>query len=258
MSRFYLTLPSNSSVDYYPQNTVAQYTTKLNSLIELDGDWEVGLTEISFPFEIENVLEEECYFNISQRGSSHTFMRVTLPAGHYKGLEKLVSQIDISMKVRMGGSFAREVPVGFSFVKSEGRVRMSIYQNLCVEFSPVLARMLGFRHNVKYSGTSVLAERRMQFRSFVRSIYVYCDLAEHVPVGDTKAPLLRIVNRTSNDNENVHETFNPVLYVPLQKKCFDSVEINLMTDSGFPVPFRFGKSFVVLEFRRAAYKYFAL
>jgi len=98
----------------------------------------------------------------------------------------------------------------------------------------------------------------MQFRSFVRSIYVYCDLAEHVPVGDTKAPLLRIVNRTSNDNENVHETFNPVLYVPLQKKCFDSVEINLMTDSGFPVPFRFGKSFVVLEFRRAAYKYFAL
>ena len=49
MSRFYLTLPSNSSMDYYPQNTVAQYTTKLNSTIELDSDWEVGLTEISFP-----------------------------------------------------------------------------------------------------------------------------------------------------------------------------------------------------------------
>ena len=73
-------------MDYYPKNTVAQYTTKLNSLIELDGDWEVRLTEISFPFEIENVLEEgeECYINISQRGSSHNFMRVTLPAGHYK------------------------------------------------------------------------------------------------------------------------------------------------------------------------------
>ena len=32
MSRFYLTLPSNSSMDYYAENTVAQYTTKLNSV----------------------------------------------------------------------------------------------------------------------------------------------------------------------------------------------------------------------------------
>jgi len=46
--------------------------------------------------------------------------------------------------------------------------------------------------------------------------------------------------------------------MPLQKKCFDSVEINLMTDSGFPVPFLFGKSFVVLEFHRVVYKYFTL
>jgi len=46
MSRYYLTLPSNSSVDYYAQNTVAQYTTKLDRLIEFHGEWEVGLTEI--------------------------------------------------------------------------------------------------------------------------------------------------------------------------------------------------------------------
>jgi len=45
------------------------------------------------------------------------------------------------------------------------------------------------------------------------------------------------------------------MYVLLQKKCSDSVEINMMTDSGEPVPFNSGKSFVVLEFRRASYKY---
>jgi len=33
-------------MDYYPNNTVGRFTTKLNSLIELEGDWEVGLTEI--------------------------------------------------------------------------------------------------------------------------------------------------------------------------------------------------------------------
>jgi len=107
----------------------------------------------------------------------------------------------------MGVLFAREVPVGFSFVSSESRVMMSIYQNLCVEFSPGLARMLSFRHNVEHSDTSVLAERIMQFRSLVRSIYVYCDLVEHVPVGDTKEPLLRIVNRTSIDNKKRTQDF---------------------------------------------------
>jgi len=135
---------------------------------------------------------------------------------------------------------------------------MILHQHFRIEFGVILARFLGFCLEVTYSETSTLAESKMRFRSLVRSIYVYCDLAEHVLVGDTKAPLLRIVNRTSKENENVHETFNPMLYVPLQKKCFDSVEINLMSDGGIPVPFMFGKSFVVLEFRRAVYKYLAL
>jgi len=66
MSRFYMTLPSKSSKDYNPQNTVAEYTTKLNGQIELDGEWEVGLTEISFSFDVDNVLEGECYFVINK------------------------------------------------------------------------------------------------------------------------------------------------------------------------------------------------
>jgi len=52
---------------------------------------------------------------------------------------------------------------------------------------------------------------------------------EHVPVGDTKAPLLRIVNRMSDrGGENIHEAFNP----PSQKRSFDTVEINLMIAPG--------------------------
>jgi len=57
MSRFYMTLASNNSMDYYPQDTVVQYSTKLNGQIKLDGEWEVGLTEISFSFNVDNVLE---------------------------------------------------------------------------------------------------------------------------------------------------------------------------------------------------------
>jgi len=83
MSRFYMTLPSNSSMDYYPQNSVAHYTTKLNGQIELDGEWEVGQTEISFPFDIANVLEGECYFVLNNPGYDDSDFKITPAAGYY-------------------------------------------------------------------------------------------------------------------------------------------------------------------------------
>ena len=43
---FYLTLPSNSSMNYYPDNTLAHYTTALAQEVDLSGRWEVGLSEI--------------------------------------------------------------------------------------------------------------------------------------------------------------------------------------------------------------------
>ena len=59
-------------------------------------------------------------------------------------------------------------------------------------------------------------------------------------------------------HRNVHSVLNRILYVPLQKKHFDTVGINIMTDTGLLVPFLPGKSFVVLEFRRAVHPYFAV
>jgi hypothetical protein len=50
MDHFYVTLPSDSSADYFPNNTIANFTTKLTMPIELKHDeWEVGLVEISYP-----------------------------------------------------------------------------------------------------------------------------------------------------------------------------------------------------------------
>ena len=49
MSDFYLTLPSNSSMDYYKGNSLVNFTTRLPNAIDLNGDWEVGLVEIRYP-----------------------------------------------------------------------------------------------------------------------------------------------------------------------------------------------------------------
>ena len=88
MSRFYVTLPSNSSMDYYPENTVAKYTTWLNNPIELDGEWEIGLTEISFPYEIENILDGECYFYLFNTNYNNP-LKISIPGTHVKTFEDI-------------------------------------------------------------------------------------------------------------------------------------------------------------------------
>ena len=76
-----MTLPSNSSMNYYEDNTAAQYTTKLAQTIELDDDWEVGLSSIGVPVEVENASAKECYCNIYFDDA--LIWTVALPPGHY-------------------------------------------------------------------------------------------------------------------------------------------------------------------------------
>ena len=128
-----------------------------------------------------------------------------------------------------------------------------------MEFSPDLAGILGFDADVKYSGHQpIWGQRAVDMYGRLGLFYVYCDLAEYVLVGDTKAPLLRIVDRPSGIKGIEHRIMNPVQYVPLQKKCFDTVTMSIMLDSGTPVPFLAGKTVAVLEFRRAIHSYFSI
>ena len=69
---------------------------------------------------------------------------------------------------------------------------------------------------------------------------MYCDILEHVVVGDIMAPLLRIVNMEVTRSHAVHHIMNPPLFVPIQKKNFDTIEMNTTTDTGEPVPFMDG------------------
>jgi hypothetical protein len=52
--RICVTLPLDSSGYFFPHNTIANFRTKLATLIELKPDkWEVGLVEISYPRSVQ-------------------------------------------------------------------------------------------------------------------------------------------------------------------------------------------------------------
>lgn len=236
---------------------MARYTTKLNSQIELEGDWEVGLTEISIPSEVANVVEGHCYYNIYL--SNVLVRKIVLKQKHYERMRNIIR--DLHEEQRNGVPLQDHEPllVKFSYIPQSEKFRMVLERRyVAVEFSPDLARLLGFDSDVKYSREEMTGRRLPNLIGQIHSVYVYCDLLEHVPVGDTTAPLLRIVDKPVTTHGNVHQVLNPTLYVPLQKKNFDTVEINIMTDTGVVVPFLMEKSFIVLEFRRAVHPYFSI
>ena len=54
---FYLTLPSNSSLQHFPDNTLSSFKVLLPRRINLssDFDWEIGLSEIQYPLSLKSV-----------------------------------------------------------------------------------------------------------------------------------------------------------------------------------------------------------
>ena len=78
---------------------------------------------------------------------------------------------------------------------------------------------------------------------------------EHVSVGDTKAPLLRIVQVSGKSGERVQVVYDKPIYIRLQKKNFDSFEIDIRNDSGEPIPFEYGKVIVTFHFRLSRIPY---
>jgi len=86
-------------------------------------------------------------------------------------------------------------------------------------------------------------------------LYIYCNIAENVIVGEITAPLLRIVEIKLYARRAVmHTIIYTPLFVPVQKKkSFETTQIWIMTDMGEPAPFRddSGKSHVVLELKKS-------
>ena len=59
------------------------------------------------------------------------------------------------------------------------------------------------------------------------SLYVYSDLVDAQLVGDTVVPLLRIVPIRGRHGEMVTKAFENPQHLPIAKKQFTSVEMNI-------------------------------
>jgi hypothetical protein len=101
--------------------------------------------------------------------------------------------------------------------------------------------------------TVTLTGTRKPKLDVLHSMYVYSDVIERQPVGDTDAPLLGIVPvGDAQPGHRVHYPFNPLSYLPVSQCNIKTIHVELVTEHGDPVPFASASDNVVcgLRFRR--------
>lgn len=294
MSHFFVHLPSNSSESYYPENTRSHFITRLLNKVELKGDWEVGLSEILFSKTWYNVKDGEyvvvkCIDCKSTRGTDpdkyQTYEYViNISGGNYASMQDLIRELNYQMAdyadfvespmsrgdVEHPNTFVDTVIdkyilwPKFKYNSFNNKVSVGIRRGLTLSLSDGLCQMLGFRKRelpIKGVDSSpydiVDGARTADINAGLDSFYVYSDILECIPVGHTEAPLLRIVDSGEEKQGSlVRRHYQSPIYLPVQKKNFDSIEIDLRTDRGKPVPFQRGQVVVTLHFRKSDGNYF--
>jgi hypothetical protein len=112
---FFVTLPSDSSAKYYPNNTVARFVTKLPETIRLQGQYEMALVEIIYPHNWYNVSDENKDNYWIAAANKDAMQKVYLSPGYYEDGNALVEAL----------KFAQDIGVKFSFNRASGRLSLN-------------------------------------------------------------------------------------------------------------------------------------
>ena len=91
----FLTLPSNLSMDIYPESKLSDYMVHLPKEINLSGSWELGLSEILYPNTWYSIDTNRCFIYYQ---CNDLKLVAVLPSGYYQQPQNVVRQILQEMK----------------------------------------------------------------------------------------------------------------------------------------------------------------
>ena len=138
-SEFYVTLPSNSSMQYFPDNKTSNFLTKLPRTQQQDGEWEVGLAEIDYPHTWYNMHEGKNAVEIYV--PDKWFQEISIQPGYYETVQDVIDAL-----LKAGLDNATGVVV--SNDDTSERVNVRCAKGTILELRGDNARMFGYLNNV--------------------------------------------------------------------------------------------------------------
>ena len=294
----YVTLTSNSSTKYFPQNNPGKFVVQLPHPLTLTGEWEVALTEIQFTNSYYNVQGGDYWIKGEYMSSdlpsnrappTHRKFSIVIPDGLYRSNMDFINELNKQCsEILMRGNRAPLIKFFYNFTTK--RVSVKINANLKMNMSPLLAYVIGFKDTFLENGsqnddnddkadidngmennrpysiiragstkagpTTFKASSMMDIRKDTNALFIYCDVVASRHVGDTLAPLLRVIPLLeSSDKPMEYMIFNKLQYLPLSRNQISTIEIHLSSQLGQQLSFTSGYTFVTLHFRRQRLEY---
>ena len=122
------------------------------------------------------------------------FHSTIVPEANYRRMNDLIAVMHSTMpKDIFNEPYIKFTPKGVHIEMTFTELLDTV---LSIRFSESLAEILGADADVAYDRSHARTSRRFSLvNDDINSTYIYCDIQEHVTVGDTKAPLLRIVEK---------------------------------------------------------------
>jgi hypothetical protein len=260
-SQFYLTLPSNSKAE----NTASVYTTTLPQYVHLEGNWECALVVIIYPNSWFNVTEEENFirfFDIDNK----VRQVVKVPRGRYETIQDLINTLNFSLDFiskKDNIPYNMYMSLTYDVMRKIVQLRLNRDKIRGLKFTKNIYYMLGFRENdilsIDYStkGEQLLnAYYPADMNCAMNYLYIYCDILEPQIIGTALAPLLQVVNIEGKYTDLVSRIYTAPHYVPVLRKTFNTIEINIKSDQNKPIDFTFGKTITKMHFRKIKPPYF--
>jgi hypothetical protein len=244
MEDFYVTLVSSSSTAIYPQNECADFSTKLYKRLDLNDNWEVGMTEIFLPATICNIAN----------GTS----RFWIYFGDMLRHRIILTDMFVPSAIHLLEEINEHVKGLYEFtLDTDGLVvctpNEEVY-NIKIRFSPDLADMLGFRFiEESLMGTIKGYKASNILKGLSRQLRVCSNIVKEQVYGESTLKLLRCVSVDINPyifESCMSYTFPNVMYIPLSLTDIEQISIYIKDKTGAPAAFTGGTSTVVLHFRQ--------
>ena len=238
---FFMVLPSNASLQAFPDNRPGLYRIRLPERLRLQGHWKVGLVNLLFPSALASSTMDPLTMVVSFESIEMDPFKIVV-TNTIKTVGDLKDDIQLYLETaamwQRGLDLSEHITFRFFQADTLSKFEIRTFRGSTLGSSAYLAQKLGlltdngsvpakYYDSVVYRDIFVVILQESvvclnvgredtlsvvsSLKERVLNLYVYADIVEPHPVGDKQANLLRIVPVKDKEGRIVSEEFGTPL-----------------------------------------------
>lgn len=251
-------------MDFYKEIKTSSFTVLLPQKVTLSGKWNVALAEIHYNYNFFNVTasNNRTYLrkiNKKNADDSENFITKELqkitavPPGYYPRISCVASEINHELKKILNSS--EDI---LTFSEFNGRTKIASDKLRSCDYSEMhfddrLSMQLGFQPRDNILDREISPHAANIHFGIADQMLIYIDIIEPTFIGHEMAYVLKIVNtqpRSLTFGNACYKEFHKMHYMPVQKREFESISVDIRDYNGNFMPFIHGILTIKLHFKK--------